>query len=49
MERFIMEEHLFAFDILGDYVDSAWLAEEPLWRGIAVELEASKVLTIKTC
>ena len=35
----MMEEHLFTFDIFGDYVDSAWLAAEPLWRGIDVELE----------
>ena len=36
----MMEEpHLFTLDIFGDYVDFAWLAAEPLWRGIAVELE----------
>ena len=34
-----MEEHLFTFDIFGDYVDSTWLAAEPLWRGLDVELE----------
>ena len=39
MELFVMEEHLFTFDIFGDYVDSAWLAAESLWRGIDVELE----------
>lgn len=39
MEPFTMEEHLFTFDIFGDYVDSTWLAAEPLWRGLDVELE----------
>ena len=35
-----MEEQLFSIDdILGDYVDYVWLAAEPFWRGIDVELE----------
>ena len=39
MVLYVMEEQLFALDTFGDYVDTAWLAAEPLWRGIAVELE----------
>jgi hypothetical protein len=38
-ELFMIEEHLFALNIFGDYDDSAWMATEPIWRGIAVELE----------
>ena len=35
----MMEEQILALDILGDYDDSAWMAEEPRWRGMSVELQ----------
>ena len=35
----IMEDWKFTFDIFEDDDITAWIAEEPRWRGIAVELE----------
>ena len=34
----MMEERIFILDIFEDNEDSPWLVEEPLWRGITVEL-----------
>ena len=35
----MMEERMFTLDIFEDNVDSPWLLEESLWRGITVELK----------
>ena len=34
-----MEERMYTLDIFEDYDDSVWLVEEPLWKGITVELK----------
>ena len=34
-----MEERMCTLDIFEDYDDSVWLVEEPLWKGITVELK----------
>ena len=38
MKIHMMEERIFILDIFEDNEDSLWLVEEPLWRGITVEL-----------
>ena len=35
----MMEERMCTLDIFEDYDDSVWLVEEPLWKGITVELK----------
>ena len=34
-----MEERMYTLDIFEDYDDSVWMVEEPLWKGITVELK----------
>ena len=34
-----MEERMNTLDVFEDYDDSVWMVEEPLWKGITVELK----------
>ena len=39
MRLYMMEERMYTLDIFEDYDDLVWMVEEPLWKGITVELK----------